>query len=211
MTITSSHFTSEGKPDGGVTQGTGFVISWQRGPLVGDVEPEECVEAPMLQGSGGPFHASHAGPCRRAQNGAFVEEVIEAVIDRLDHYQQTPFACDENDEAKEYLYAALGAIGARHRRRRSEGLEGTSKLSPDGDDLVVVDGSTYVDGDIVPLTATHTCQHCGTGVAHTDRKNPGDESKWVHVRSEMPRRPCLPFSDGMVAFPSGMMPSGGEG
>ena len=99
--ITSFHWNdTNGNPAGGATYGHGFAISWQNGPLN---EP-----------GGG-------------RNGAFVEEVIEAALDRLIWYQTTRFQCQENAEAAEHLNAALSALHRRTSRRVAAGTEGTHR------------------------------------------------------------------------------------
>lgn len=91
---------SNGMPAGGVSTGRGFSISWQNGPL-------------------------GSGDSRREPNGAFVEDVIHAARNRIDFYQASGFACDENDEAIEYLNKALAALDRRTQRRVDTGIEGT--------------------------------------------------------------------------------------
>lgn len=99
--IHSSHFTDEGKPDGGGTYGQGFCITWQRGPL-------------------------GRGEDREEPNGAFVEDIITAAMDRILFYQnETPFACDENAKAIEHLELALKCLKRRTMRREASGTEGT--------------------------------------------------------------------------------------
>ena len=102
MTIKSEHLTdAEGNPAGGVTYGIGFGIVWQNGPL---------------NGPGG------------HRNGAFVEDLLVAVIDRIGFYQETRFACEENEEALDRLYAAQSALKRRTARRIAEGTEGTHRV-----------------------------------------------------------------------------------
>lgn len=97
--MNSNHFNDEdGNPAGGITYGTGFTIAWQNGPL----------NVP-----GG------------KRNGAFVEEVIEAAIDRIEYYQDSKFACDENYLALKFLYSALSEVRRRTARRTKQGTEGT--------------------------------------------------------------------------------------
>lgn len=99
----SSHWTdAAGNPGGGCSHGTGFCISWQNGPL-------------------GPPEA------RIAPNGAFVETIVAAARDRIQHYQESRFACDENAEAIEHLTKALEAMNRRTARRTQQGVEGTHK------------------------------------------------------------------------------------
>lgn len=99
--MTSSHFMdSNGNPAGGTTYGNGFAISWQNGPL-------------------------GRGPDRREPNGAFVEDVIKAAIDRIEFYQRSKFACPRNEETLRLLYAALGSQESRTVDRELRGVEGT--------------------------------------------------------------------------------------
>lgn len=92
-----------GNPAGGVVVGTGFTISWQDGPL-------------------------GRGEDRKAPNGAFVEDVIAAVIQRIEHYQEASggkFACEENRVALACLRGALNELDERTKRREAAGIEGT--------------------------------------------------------------------------------------
>lgn len=101
MTMHTEHWTdANGNPAGGITQDTGLLISWQNGPL-------------------------GRGDDRREPNGAFVERVILAAIDRLAWYQYSQFRCDENERAIKRLYEALDALESRTARRESEQTEGT--------------------------------------------------------------------------------------
>lgn len=97
----SEHWTSHsGKPAGGCTFGNGFTISWQNGPL-------------------------GRGDGRREPNGAFVEDVIDAVIDRIEFYQSTEFACIDSDDALKSLRMAAESLAARTRDREKRQVEGT--------------------------------------------------------------------------------------
>ena len=89
-----------GMPAGGQTTGVGININWQNGPL----------------GRG----AEHRHP-----NGAFVEGVIAAAIDRIQWYQDSKFKCRENALAITKLEEALHWLDWRTRRRESSGIEGT--------------------------------------------------------------------------------------
>lgn len=91
---------AEGRPAGGVAFGPGFAISWQNGPLGRDAE-------------------------RKLPNGAFVESVIAAARQRIEHYQETQFACPENAQALTHLSEALALLNSRTVRREAAGVEGT--------------------------------------------------------------------------------------
>lgn len=99
--LQSSQFSDEsGAPEGGVTQSTGLLVSWQRGPL-------------------------GRGEERKEPNGAFVETVIAAAIDRLEFYQRSRFNCEENAKALDHLNEALAVLSSRTREREARGVEGT--------------------------------------------------------------------------------------
>lgn len=90
----------EGNPAGGQTLGMGIDIRWQDGPLAVDGE-------------------------RREPNGAFVEGVIAAAIDRLECYQASKFQCRENALAITKLEEALHWLNHRTAERQRRGVEGT--------------------------------------------------------------------------------------
>lgn len=120
----------DGVPAGGTTTGVGVHIEWQNGPLreQGTDEPAE-------------------------PNGAFVEGVIEAAIDRMEFYQSTRFACAENDEILGNLRSALVWCHARTANRTAQGVEGTHEVhtSP-----AVPSVQTPVQSsDVVPMTAVN--------------------------------------------------------
>lgn len=89
-----------GNPAGGSVDGVGLSIQWQNGPLGRGAE-------------------------RIAPNGAFVETVIAAAIQRIEHYNGTQFRCRENSLAITKLEEALHWLNHRTARREAEGTEGT--------------------------------------------------------------------------------------
>lgn len=93
-------FDTKDNPEGGHSFGLGYAIAWQRGPLGRGAE-------------------------RREPNGAFVEDVLSAVIDRVESYQRSKFACEENAEALRCMYAARSAMNRRTRDREARNVEGT--------------------------------------------------------------------------------------
>jgi hypothetical protein len=99
----AENFTDEqGRPAGGIVTGKGIRIKWQDGPL-GKIGSDE----------------------RQEPNGAFVEDVIEAVIQRIEFYQDNGFYCIENYHAIDHLRVALDCLDERTNRRTKEGTEGT--------------------------------------------------------------------------------------
>jgi hypothetical protein len=81
----------------------GLLINWQNGPL-------------------------GRGEDRREPNGAFVETVIDAAKQRLEFYQQSRFACEENKAAISYLEAALEILNARTLKREKRNVEGLHEV-----------------------------------------------------------------------------------
>lgn len=103
-TMNSYQFSdAEGNPEGGQTFGRGFTIAWQRGPL-------------------------GRGEQRQEPNGAFVEDIIRAALDRLEFYQEGKFNCQENATAIQHLKAALASLESRTARREAAGTEGTHEV-----------------------------------------------------------------------------------
>ena len=101
--IKENHWNdANGNPAGGCTQGTGFTISWQNGPL-------------------------GRGADRKEPNGAFVESVIAAAAGRLEFYQSSKFECAENAAALDHLKAALKILNDRTADRERRAVEGTHK------------------------------------------------------------------------------------
>ena len=101
-----NHLNEDGLPAGGHVRGIGLSIDWQNGPLSVDGE-------------------------RKAPNGAFVETVLEAALQRIKHYQELKFACSENADAIVHITAALVALRSRTARREAQGIEGTWAKDPD--------------------------------------------------------------------------------
>lgn len=101
--IWENHVDGEGMPSGGKVRGIGMDIDWQKGPLVIDGK-------------------------RRVQNGAFVEDVLKAVIQRVKHYQvvaEGKFACRENALAITHMEEALHWMQHRQAEREGRGVAGT--------------------------------------------------------------------------------------
>lgn len=93
----------QGNPAGGVVVGCGIIIQWQDGPLGRDGD-------------------------RIEPNGAFVEDVIEAARQRIEHYQEAQggkFRCRENAIAITKLDEALLWLNKRTADREARQVEGT--------------------------------------------------------------------------------------
>ena len=89
----------DGNPYGGWVSGIGLSVSWQAGPRK-----------------------------EFSQRGALVEDLIEAIIQRIEFYQESKFACTANANALEHLKSALAELEARTASRIARGVEGTHAL-----------------------------------------------------------------------------------
>ena len=98
----SNRLDDQGRPAGGSVSGIGLSIAWQDGPL-----REQGTDEPA------------------AANGAFVETVIAAALQRIEHYNEGQFRCRENSLAITKLEEALHWLNYRTARRTSQGVEGT--------------------------------------------------------------------------------------
>lgn len=93
----------DGMPAGGSVMGVGLAISWQNGPLGRDGD-------------------------RLEPNGAFVEGVIQAAVQRIQYYQDSKFACRENALALTKLEEALHWLNHRTAAREARQVEGTHSV-----------------------------------------------------------------------------------
>jgi hypothetical protein len=91
-------------PTGGEVVGPGMTIHWQNGGRA----REDGSLAPA--------------------NGAFVETVIYAAKQRLEFFQKSQYATDENQEAIEHLDQALLALDKRRQARKARGVEGKHEV-----------------------------------------------------------------------------------
>lgn len=102
ITVTNA-LDKDNNPAGGSVQGVGIAITWQDGPL-------------------------GRGADRQEPNGAFVEGVIAATIQRLQFFQKAAggkFACRQNALAITKLEEALLWLEHRTVEREGRGVEGT--------------------------------------------------------------------------------------
>ena len=94
---------ANGNPAGGSVKGVGLSIEWQNGPL-------------------------GRGADRKEPNGAFVETVIRAALQRIEYYQSTQFKSRHNALAITKLEEALHWLQARTADREKRQVEGTHKV-----------------------------------------------------------------------------------
>jgi len=76
-------------------------------------------------------------------NGVTHEALLAIVADRLECFQQGPFACDENAEALHYIREAQAALHLRTAARAAAGIEGThEKRANEGTDRRELDAQS---------------------------------------------------------------------
>lgn len=95
-------------PAGGTVRGVGLSIDWQNGSL-------------------------GRGTDRAEPNGCFVETVIHAAMQRIEHYQTLKFRCRENALAITKLEEALHWLASRTADREAQDIEGTHGVRPGKD------------------------------------------------------------------------------
>ena len=93
----------DGNPHGGIAEGVGILIEWQKGPL-------------------------GTGRDMKDPNGAFVETVIDIARQRIQWYKDSKFKCRENAIAITKLEEALMWLNKRTAGRDARGVEGTHKV-----------------------------------------------------------------------------------
>lgn len=59
-------------------------------------------------------------------NGCHQEDLLLIVADRLECFQNGPFACTDNAEALSHIRSALECLGRRTKDRQARGIEGVS-------------------------------------------------------------------------------------
>lgn len=64
-------------------------------------------------------------PTEVGVNGITHEALLAVLIDRLQSFQQGPFACPQNEEALQHLSEAMRALNSRTQERMARGVEGT--------------------------------------------------------------------------------------
>lgn len=61
-------------------------------------------------------------------NGIHHEDLIAIVIDRLESFQESEYACEANEMAIKYLDETLSVLRQRTDEREERGVEGTSEI-----------------------------------------------------------------------------------
>jgi len=100
--VVENRVDAEGNPAGGIVTAKGIEIEWQSEPL-------------------------GRGTNRKEPNGAFVEGVLQAALQRLYFYQEGKFKCRENAIAITKIEEALMWCNKRTQDREVREVEGTHK------------------------------------------------------------------------------------
>ena len=101
--ISAHRMDADGNPAGGMAWGPGFCITWQDGSL-------------------------GQGDDRQLANGAFPETVLGAVRDRFQFFQNSTFACPENEAVIAALDEAIRVCEQRTADRQQRGVEGLHEV-----------------------------------------------------------------------------------
>jgi hypothetical protein len=81
---------------------------------------EAVIERPYLR-----IQLQHGDPRDVGVNGCRIEDVVDALVDKLLDFQGRDLACDENATALYHLEMAREALVQRRRRREQQGVLGT--------------------------------------------------------------------------------------
>lgn len=82
----------------------------------------------VLLSNGGGGIKFQAGPIAEVGvNGTTIEDVIDVLVNRLQGFQNGPFANVYNEEAISYMTAAREALERRTADRQARGVEGTNQ------------------------------------------------------------------------------------
>lgn len=60
-------------------------------------------------------------------NGIFIEDLILICIDQLEHFQNSEFACEENEDTLRHLRDALYSTRSRQYSRSLRGVQGRNR------------------------------------------------------------------------------------
>lgn len=69
----------------------------------------------------------HGPPHSESVNGCRVEDLVDALVEKLLDFQSRPLGCEENDRALFHLHQAKAALTARRRAREQQGVYGSDQ------------------------------------------------------------------------------------
>lgn len=67
------------------------------------------------------------GAIKDGINGVFIEDLLLICIDQLEHFQNSDFACENNEATLRHLRDALATTRARQYERQLRGVQGVYK------------------------------------------------------------------------------------
>ncbi len=85
-----------------------------------EVKPMALIETEFLR-----IQFQQGLPHEVGINGVRIEDVLDVLIAKLNHYQEGPLACRENEEALSGLVSARDAMVRRRQRRMMQGVFNT--------------------------------------------------------------------------------------
>lgn len=116
-------------PDPQTSEVSKRIQRYQQNPLIEAHEPGTYT---VLSFQHGPIAVDAAGGCKG--NGITIEALLQVAMDRLEYYQNSPYACDENGKALDGIQTALAALQSRAERRLREGVLNTNTEEPAQED-----------------------------------------------------------------------------
>lgn len=104
--VTARNYLDDlGNPAGGYAHGVGFCVSWQDGPRTKQVD----------------------GTLAPA-NGAFIEDLLVAVTQRLAFFQSSQYVHEANAKAMQLVNQAMATLAERANERASRGVLGQNSV-----------------------------------------------------------------------------------
>ena len=103
--VSENKVDEDHNPTGGSVRGVGLQIDWQDGPR-GQAGTDELLPP----------------------NGAFIEDIIYAAIQRLEFFNNSKFRCRENSMAITHLESALQVLKHRQVERSYRNVEGKHEV-----------------------------------------------------------------------------------
>ena len=90
--------------------------------------PDEDLPNTLVDRGGFPIRFQNGPIGEAGVNGISNEALLAIVRDRLECFQNGPFACETNHAALDLVCAAMGALHSRTMERMQRGVEGTHQV-----------------------------------------------------------------------------------
>ena len=104
--------------------GMSMSVAYERRPVASEFVIDESGNPKGGWTRGEGFHIDWQNGVQM-RSGAFIEEVLGGVIQRLQFFQGTKFACKENDAAISCIETVLAAMDLRLKGREARGVGGS--------------------------------------------------------------------------------------